>query len=363
MKAKLLVCFIAIAAGSLTQPSLAQTNRTNTQIIDFILNVQEKAVLDVAEAMPAEKYNFAPTTGEFKGVRTFAEQLKHIAADNYLLGAGILDEKPPGDVANDERGSSSVHTKADIIAYLKDSFAYMHRAAAAIDDAKTPIPTPAISPWPDGTATRLGVAIEDCVHTWDHYGQLVEYLRMNGIVPSGSGAPTKANAPGQNTSQASTTMTQALDFWISNAEKQVIGAADAMPEEKYAFAPTTGEFSGVRTFAQQVKHLAANNYRMAARMLGQPATADQEAEIGPEDTRSKAQIMSYLKGSFLALHGAAATVNADNALAEVFASRSGTSKQNTRVQFAIDAVAHSYDHYGQMVEYLRMNGIIPPASR
>jgi hypothetical protein len=113
--------------------------------------------------------------------------LKHIAADNYLLGAGIFGENPPGGITDDdERGSASVKTKPQIIAYLKGSFAYMHRAAAAIDDAKNPIPTPHISPWPDGTATRLGVVIEDCLHTWDHYGQLVEYLRMNGIVPPAS---------------------------------------------------------------------------------------------------------------------------------------------------------------------------------
>lgn len=119
-------------------------------------------------------------------MRTFAEQLKHIAADNYLLGAAILGEKPVRDVGTNEGGASSVQTKAEIVAYLGDSFAYMHRAAAAIDDAKLPIPTPGISPWPKGTATRLGVAIEDCVHSWDHYGQLVEYLRMNGIVPPSS---------------------------------------------------------------------------------------------------------------------------------------------------------------------------------
>jgi DinB superfamily len=224
MKTKLLLLCLAVATGCLAQKPGTQAGRTNAQIVDFILNVQEKAVVDLAESMPADKYDFAPTGGEFKGVRTFAEQLKHIAADHYLLGAGILGENSPGDVTNDERGSASVRTKAEIIAYLKDSFAYMHRAAAAIDDAKTPIPTPAISPWPDGTATRLGVAIEDCVHTWDHYGQLVEYLRTNGIVPPGSGAPTKANAPGQtSTSRASTTMAQALDFWISNAENKWLG--------------------------------------------------------------------------------------------------------------------------------------------
>jgi DinB superfamily len=177
------VCTFVLSTLSLAQASQVRMARSNTQIIDFILDFQGKRLVDIAEAMPAQKYDFAPTAGEFKGVRTFAEQLKHIAADNYLLGAGILGEKPPVDTGIGERGSAAVKTKPEIIVYLKDSLAYMHRAAAAIDDAKNPIPTPEISPWPEGTATRLGVAIEDCVHTWVHYGQLAEYLRMNGIVP------------------------------------------------------------------------------------------------------------------------------------------------------------------------------------
>lgn len=357
MKTKLMFVLLAFTCISFGQSPKA--NRTNTQIIGFILDFQEKHIIEIAEAMPAEKYDFAPTAGNFKGVRTFAEQLKHIAADNYLLGAGILGENPPGDVNDDERGSTSVKTKPQIIAYVKDSFAYMFRAANAIDDAKTPIPTPHISPWPAGTATRLGVAIEDCVHTWDHLGQLVEYLRMNGIVPPGSSGSNTQTAP----AQTGTTMSQALDFWISNTEKEVVSAADAMPEEKYSFVPTGGEFTGVRTFGQQVKHLAANNYRMAARMLGQPATPDQEAETGPDEVLSKAEIMGYVRGSFTALHQAVASLTAQNALTPVLAARAGTAQQNTRVQFAVDAVAHSYDHYGQMVEYLRMNGIVPPASR
>jgi hypothetical protein len=163
--------------------------------------------------------------------------------------------------------------------------------------------------------------------------------------------------------QTRVTVSQALDYWITNCEKEVVSAADAMPEAKYSFGPTEGEFTGVRTFAEQVKHLASNNYRMASRMLGQPATPDQEAETGPDAVRSKAEIMDYLKGSFAALHRSAATVTAENAVAPVLPGRVGTAKQNTRLQFAMDAVAHSYDHYGQMVEYLRMNGIVPPASR
>ena len=359
MKTKSLLIFVVLAGGCFGQTSNGQANRTNSQIIDFILDYQEKLLLDAAQAMPAEKYGFVPTGGIFQGVRSFAEQLKHVAADNYILGAGILGEKTPGNIGPNESGSSSVRTKPQIIAYLRDSFAYMHRAAAAIDDAKTSIPTPDISPWPEGTATRLGVAIEDCVHTWDHYGQLVEYLRMNDILPPGSRSPVLEVA----ITEGNSSLSQALDFWISNTEKEVVSAADAMPEEKYSFAPRAGEFAGARTFAQQVKHLAANNYRMAARLLGQNATPDQEAETGPVSVRSKQQILDYLKGSFSALHQSVATITANNAVTPVFPARAGTPRQNTRVQFAVDAIAHSYDHYGQMVEYLRMNGIVPPASR
>ncbi len=158
--------------------------------------------------------------------------------------------------------------------------------------------------------------------------------------------------------QTRLTVTQALDFWIANTEKEV-SAADAMPEEKYSFAPTAGEFTGARTFAQQVKHLAANNYRMAAYILTQTPTPDQESETGPDAVRSKVQIMDYVKGSFAALHRAVAVVNEGNMVEPLTV----PPRQNTRLQLAVDAVTHSYDHYGQMVEYLRMNGIVPPASR
>jgi hypothetical protein len=159
------------------------TGRSSGEVVDFILDIQERRVVEMAEVMPAGKYSFAPGGQGLQGVRTFAEQLRHIAADNYLLGAGILREEPPADVGRGEDGSDAVRTKSEIIDYLKGSFTYMHRAAHSIDDENIPIPTPAISPWPKGTATRLGLALEDCVHTWDHYGQLVEYLRMNGIIP------------------------------------------------------------------------------------------------------------------------------------------------------------------------------------
>ncbi len=188
---KLYSMFTVVVILMATSFLAAQTNgtgthRSNSQIVEFILDLQEREVLGVAAAMPAEKYPFVPTGKGFRGVRSFAEQLRHIAADNYLLGAGILGENPPVDVGSGESGSNTVRTKAEITAYVKNSFDYMHRASAAINDNREVIPTPRISPWPDGTATRLGIAVEDCVHTWDHYGQLVEYLRMNGIVPPAS---------------------------------------------------------------------------------------------------------------------------------------------------------------------------------
>jgi len=159
--------------------------------------------------------------------------------------------------------------------------------------------------------------------------------------------------------QSSLTVTQALDFWITNTEKEVVPAADAMPQDKYSFAPTAGEFTGARTFGEQIKHLAANNYRMAAYILGQIPTPDQESETGPNAVRTKVQIMDYVKGSFTALHRAVATINEKNMLEPLAI----PIHQRTRLQLAIDVVGHSYDHYGQMVEYLRMNGIVPPASR
>jgi hypothetical protein len=169
-------------------------------------------------------------------------------------------------------------------------------------------------------------------------------------------------ARAQNSKTASIrTVSQALDFWITNTENLVIPAAEAMPEEKYSFAPTAGEFTGVRTFAQQIKHLAANNYRMAAYMLNQTPTLDQESETGPDAVQSKAQIIGYVKGSFAALHQAIASINEGNMLEELTAYPNP--RQRTRLQLAVDVVAHSSNHYGQMVEYLRMNGIVPPASR
>jgi uncharacterized damage-inducible protein DinB len=158
------------------------------------------------------------------------------------------------------------------------------------------------------------------------------------------------------------TIAETLDSWIAHTETLIVDVADAMPADKYSFAPpaTYGDFAGVRTFAEQVKHLSANNYRMAALIMKEKATAEMENETGPDSVRTKTEIMDYLKGSFAALHRAVATIDARNVVEQV---PSPSNWQKTRLSFVVDAVAHDMDHFGQMVEYLRMNGIIPPDSR
>ena len=103
-------------------------------VFDRNLGGVEKEVVSAAEAMPDDKFNFAPTQGEFKGVRTFAQQIKHIAAVNYMMGAGILAEKPPIDLKG-ENGPDNITSKADVVKFLKDSFAYAHKAANSVTDA------------------------------------------------------------------------------------------------------------------------------------------------------------------------------------------------------------------------------------
>src|SRR5262245_61251956 len=151
---------------------------TVAQILDRQLTALEKEFVPAAEAMPEDKFNFAPTQGEFKGVRTFALQLKHVAHDNFMLFSGILGEKLPANVdPKEDNGPDKMTSRADILKYVKDSFALGHRAMATLTEANL---TERVT-GPDGKPgpTRLGAASSSLWHSFDHYGQMVEYLRMN----------------------------------------------------------------------------------------------------------------------------------------------------------------------------------------
>jgi uncharacterized damage-inducible protein DinB len=184
-KLAMILCgLLALAASSAaqgTQPK--EERRTVTGVLDRTVSNVEYEFVPAAEAMPEEKYGFVPTGGEFKGVRTYAQQIKHVAAVNYELAAALLEEKPPADIG-DESGPTSMTAKADIMKYLKDSFTYVHKAIATIND-KNLVET-VRSPFGEGKVSRLGLATTVSSHVFDHYGQMVVYLRMNGIVPPAS---------------------------------------------------------------------------------------------------------------------------------------------------------------------------------
>ena len=155
---------------------------------------------------------------------------------------------------------------------------------------------------------------------------------------------------------------KAMDGLLSSMEVQVVGAAKAMPADKYSFAPAQGnfapglttQFDTVRTFVAQVTHLAQANYFFFG-WSGIKPDRDLKA-IGSITTKDDA--VAALEASFVYAHKAIATITTENAFIAV----KPIDGFSTRVTIAAFASAHGYDHYGQMVEYLRMNGTVPPAS-
>jgi uncharacterized damage-inducible protein DinB len=172
------------AAGTAASPSAPLTIAS---AIDREISLVEKEVVEAAEAMPEDKFDFSPEKlnlpdSDYKGVRTFGEQLKHIAASNYLIWSPITGEKPP-DTVNDGKGPDNMKAKAEIIQFLKDSFAFGHKAVATLNDSNLVQPIIRNNRPP---TTRLFLATFAPAHAFDHYGQIIEYLRMNGIVPPAS---------------------------------------------------------------------------------------------------------------------------------------------------------------------------------
>jgi hypothetical protein len=158
------------------------------------------------------------------------------------------------------------------------------------------------------------------------------------------------------------TVASVVDRQVTSVEKLILDVAEAIPEEKLNFSPESlsipgAQYKGVRTFAVQLKHIAASNNILWAPLTGEKLPDDYKGGNGPEALRSKAEILKFLKDSYALGHRAAATLTEKNILLPPEGSKS------TRLHLATFGVAHAYGHYGQMVEYLRMNGIVPPASR
>lgn len=174
----------AAAATSAPGAQSSQQPPTIASVVDRDISAIEKQIVDAAEAMPEDKFNFSPENldipgSDYKGVRSFAVQVKHIATSNYFIWSPLTGEKLPEGL-NDGNGPANLKTKADIIKFLKDSFALGHRSAATLT-AENILQSP-----PNSKSTRLRLAEFGVAHAYDHYGQMVEYLRMNGIVPPAS---------------------------------------------------------------------------------------------------------------------------------------------------------------------------------
>ena len=162
------------AAGGQVAPSKA---------LDAMLSMFEHEMMGVANKMPADKYDFAPSkaifaagqTPKFETVRTFGEQLKHVAEANFAFYGMVSGMQP----SMDRKSIEAMTKKEDIVNALAASFAFGHKAIATI----TPENAFAAIKGADGMHTRATLAAFAVAHGNDHYGQLVEYLRMNGMTP------------------------------------------------------------------------------------------------------------------------------------------------------------------------------------
>lgn len=177
------------AAPAQRPPTSAELSRSETpgKALARQFGYQEYEVRSAAEAMPAEKWDYRPAQGLFKSekpelgpteVRTFAEQVKHVACSNLAFAAELDGTKPPDRCYLG--GPSPAKTPTELLVYLRDSFTALKKSLSAITakNMYDPMDGPYATP-----NTRLGLA-EVCIwHAADHYGQMALYLRLNGIVP------------------------------------------------------------------------------------------------------------------------------------------------------------------------------------
>ena len=107
---------------------------------------------------------------------------KHVAVVNFMNAAALFGEKTLIDVGENENGADSIRTKAQILEFLKSSFAYLRKATETLDEKNLMMPTK--DPWSGTQVPRLMFVTTGVSHPWEMYGQMAIYLRMNGIDPN-----------------------------------------------------------------------------------------------------------------------------------------------------------------------------------
>lgn len=173
----LVICLLAPAAVALAQetPKAAVAPPENPLSANnkFIYGAVKKILLRSAEMVPEENYGFKPTDA----VRSFGQIVAHVADSQYIFCSVALGEKNPA--PNVEKTKTS---KVDLIAALKDAFAYCDKAYDGMTDASA---TQTVK-FMRGDTPKLGVLTVNNMHTMEHYGNLITYMRLKNIVPPSS---------------------------------------------------------------------------------------------------------------------------------------------------------------------------------
>ncbi|HKR85684.1 MAG TPA: DinB family protein [Terriglobales bacterium] len=193
--------------------------------------------------------------------------------------------------------------------------------------------------------------------------RVAAFVVMSGIVLSAFGkfatAQRSANKEAAKPDDIPKSIAESVSGTLQFAEGNFVGLAEAMPEDKYSYVPTVGKFEDVRSFGEQVKHVACAQFAFFNEFEGRKPPEDCE-KGGHDPAKTKAELIKYLKDSFDYSNRVLATLTAKNALDRVEGRYAGP---NTKLGISVVAVWHITDHYGQLVEYLRLNVIVPPMTQ
>lgn len=171
-RASLIITFLTAGATPLWAQAAAPANPA-VSAVQGMSEAMANNILKSAEQMPEEKFSYRPTPE----VRSFGEIVGHVAGAQNMICAVAMGEQPPAEDAVEK----ATTTKAGLIEALKASIAYCGKAFAQSDaDVQQPVEMFGMK------TTRLGALVLNATHNGEHYGNLVTYLRINGMVPPSS---------------------------------------------------------------------------------------------------------------------------------------------------------------------------------
>jgi uncharacterized damage-inducible protein DinB len=174
------VILAIVAVGTLSaqqQRPPAAADQSFSQAVRNAWNGAKRNIVESAEQMPEENYSFKPV----ETVRTFGQILAHVAGTSYVYCSAAKGEKTPFEEDHFEKTAT---TKAAIVKALADSNAYCDQAFTALTDATAA--QPVSNPFGSGQSPRVSSLLANTGHLNEHYGNLVTYFRIKGMVPPSS---------------------------------------------------------------------------------------------------------------------------------------------------------------------------------